>query len=74
MKKGSKRGFLAPFWGFWGVPLKGLKRAVLGLLGTLWRDSEGVRRRSERGLEEVERGLKEKKEGSRVAKADKGLS
>jgi len=29
----------------------------LGLLGTLWRDSEGVRRRSDRGLEEVGRGV-----------------
>ena len=74
MKKGSKSGFLAPFWGVLGIPLKGLKRAVFGLLGTLWRDSGGVRRRSDRDLEEVGRGLEEKKEGRRVAKADEGLS
>ena len=41
---------------------------------TLWRDSEGVRRGSDRGLEEVGRGLKEKRKGRRVARADKGLS
>jgi len=33
-----------------GIPLK---RAVLGLLAALWRDSEGVRRRADRGLREV---------------------
>ena len=72
MKKGSKRGFLAPFWGFWGYPEKGLKRALLGLLGTLWRDSEGVRRGSDRRLEEVERGLLRKKRVERVERADRG--
>ena len=48
--------------------------AFCGLLGTLWRDSGGVRRRSDRGLERIGRGLEEKKEGRRVARADKGLS
>ena len=63
MKKGSKRGFLAPFWGVLGVPLKRHKKGCFSLLGTLWRDSGGVRRRSDRDLEEVGRGLEEKKEG-----------
>ena len=78
MKKGSKRGFLAPFWGVLGVPLKrpkkGLKRAFWGLWETLWRNSGGVRRRSDRGLEEVGRGLGEKKWFRRVEGADKAFS
>ena len=37
-------------------------------------DSEGVRRRSDRGLEEVGRGLEEKKEVARIVRADKSLS
>ena len=45
----------------------------MGLLGTLWRDSGGVWRRSDRGLEEVGRGLEEKKWVGRVERADKGL-
>jgi len=39
------------------VERKPLKRAKNGLLGTLWRDSEGVRKRADRGLR---RGRREK--------------
>jgi len=61
--------------GVLGVPLKRPKKGCfLGLLGTLWRDSEGVRRESDRVLRRVGRGLKEKKEDRRVVRADKGLS
>jgi len=43
------------------VGRKPLKRPKKGLLGTLWRESEGVRRGFDRGLEEVGREEREKR-------------
>jgi len=39
-------------------------------LGSLWRDSEGVQRRSDRGLRMVGRGWEEKREVEKVERAD----
>ena len=42
VKKGSKRGFLAPFWGFWGVPLKRPKKGLFEPFGDFWRSYGGI--------------------------------
>ena len=43
------------------IPLKRPKKGLLGPLRTLWRDSGGVRKGSDRGLEEVGRVRRRKK-------------